>query len=491
MQHELMTGKGMQAMLWENIKQRMLKYPTQTIEDGRTVLSFPEATREAEKIAGDLKGFQKCGIFCRSELYSAIGILACISANITAVPLSIRYGEVHCRRILRITDVPCLIIDDILDISLLEGYTGAVYQIGWGFLRNIPPQPVDEDCAGCVLLMCTSGTTGMPKGVMITERNLWTNLQDIEAYFDIGEQDRILIIRPLYHCAVLTGEFLISLLKGCSIVFDNSPFNPIHILNLIHQYSITVLCGTPTLFYHLSGIAARQQKALPIRTIAVSGECMTPMVAGQMRAVFHNTRIYNVYGLTEASPRVSYLPPEEFDVCPLSVGYPLKSVTAKIADESGKILPPGEVGELLLRGPSIMKGYYRNPADTQKTLDSGWLHTGDLAFLDQKGRLTIKSRKDNLIIRAGMNIYPQEIENALKEDPRISEAVAYGIKNDDVGQCIGLKVTAEKLNRSQLFELCRQKLAPYQLPDQLEIVDSIPKNASGKIIRTVYKAVNY
>lgn len=472
-------------MIWENLKRRMRNRPTWTMEDGHTTFTFAEAAEQAEKIADDVKGFQKCGIFCRSELYTGLGILACLSAKITAVPLSIRYGAAHCQRILGITGVSCLIVDGTEDLDLLSGYAGAVYRIGQGFLRHVPAPPFDGECAGCALLMCTSGTTGAPKGVMITERNLWTNLQDIDAYFAIGEQDRLLIIRPLYHCAVLTGEFLISLLKGCSLVFDSSPFNPIRILGVIRRCSITVMCGTPTLFYHLSEIAARQREPLPIRTIAVSGECMTAAAAGRMREAFPDARIYNVYGLTEASPRVSYLPPEEFDGCPLSVGYPLRSVAAKIVDATGKPLPPGEVGELLLRGPSVMRGYYRNPPATQKALDSGWLHTGDLACIDEKGRLTIKSRKDNLIIRAGMNIYPQEIENALKADPRVSEALAYGIRNDDVGQRIGLKVAAEDLDRGQLFELCRQKLAPYQMPDQLEIVRSLPKNASGKILRTV------
>lgn len=230
------------------------------------------------------------------------------------------------------------------------------------------------------------------------------------------------------------------------------------------------------MFYHICTLA-KKTYVKPLDVIAVSGECMTRQTAKVIRAAFPKTDIYNVYGLTEASPRVSYLPPELFDEYPLSVGFPLRSLEVKVQN-----------GELLVKGKSIMKGYYNDPDATNKAIRDGWLHTSDIAERNEHGMITIKTRRDNMIIRAGMNIYPQEIENALREaDKRIVEVMAYGEKRDTAGQKICLKAVVDGLTKSELFSICKKMLPPYQLPDMIEIVDEIPKNASGKIIRRAMK----
>ena len=311
---------------------------------------------------------------------------------------------------------------------------------------------------------------------MITHSNLITNLTDISKYFGINDTDHILIARPLYHCAVLTGEFLISLIKGLRISFMTEGFLPTKILKKAKEAEVTVLCGTPTLLYHLSSINLKLKEPLVLKSIAVSGECMTEAVAKVMRNAFPKTDIYNVYGLTEASPRVSYLSPDEFDNKSTSVGIPLSSLKAKVIDN-----------ELLITGNSIMKGYYNNLEATARAKQDGWLHTGDVAELDEQGNIYIKCRKDNMIIRAGMNIYPQEIENALKENENISDVLAYGVKNDTVSEKIHIKVVSS-LSKAEIYNICKQKLFSYELPDVIEIVDEIPKNASGKVIRSVTRS---
>lgn len=290
--------------------------------------------------------------------------------------------------------------------------------------------PEPEDLSDVAFIMCTSGTTGVPKGAMITHENMITNLLDIADYFKINSSDKILIARPLYHCAVLTGEFLISLMNGLHIVFYDGEFNPTRLIQTIRKHKITVMGATPTIFYHISNIVKRQKEKLPLKTVAVSGECMTEVVAKQIKNILPDAAIYNVYGLTEASPRVSYLPPEYFDEYPLSVGIPLKSVSVKIAN-----------GELFVKGKSVMKGYYNDKSATDKAIQNRWLHTGDIATIDENGFISIKSRKDNMIIRGGMNIYPQEIENALLQDNRIKEALAFGVYDKAIGQRIHLKVS--------------------------------------------------
>lgn len=438
-------------MLYEYIKNRMLEHPKQVISDEHRSFSFSEIIARAEEIGNNLKN-DKYGVLCDSDLDTAIALLACFYAGKIAVPLSAKYGDKHMRRIIATTKLSHIITDgDVIQISTQESEV--------------------EDLSDVSLIMCTSGTTGAPKGAMITESNLLTNLLDIEKYFEINDSDHILISRPVYHCAVLTGELLISLIKGLKISFFSEGFVPSKILSYARERNVTVLCGTPTLFYHLSLLNLKSKTPLDLRVMAVSGECMTKRAAVTIRKSFSQADIYNVYGLTEASPRALYLPPEEFDERSLSVGVPLASLEIKIEND-----------ELLLRGKSIMKGYYNDSAMTSRVLHDGWLHTGDVAEIDDMGRVYIKCRRDNMIIRSGMNIYPQEIENALKQDERITDALAMGIKNDIVSEKIHIKVVTA-LTRSEVFDICKKVLLSYQLPDIIDIVEEIPKNASGKVVR--------
>ncbi|MDD4097012.1 MAG: class I adenylate-forming enzyme family protein, partial [Oscillospiraceae bacterium] len=335
--------------MYEFLRERMLQNPCQTLSDENRSFTYKETLEYSKALAWKLAQ-NKYGILCRSELNAGLGILSCLTAGKTAVPLSHRYGQAHTERIILHIGISHILTDE----------NGALE------VRQIAdPMPELEDMSDVALILCTSGTTGTPKGAMITRENLITNLLDIERYFHIGDSDRILIARPLYHCAVLTGEFLISLCRGLNISFYNHEFNPVRLAREIVTRNISTLCGTPTLFYHLCQMAKRQKMPLPIKTVAVSGECMTEVVTKIMRSVLPDTAIYNVYGLTEASPRVSSLPSEQFDSYPLSVGFPLRNVEART-----------EGGELLIRGKSIMRGYYNDRDQTIKTLANGWLHTG-------------------------------------------------------------------------------------------------------------------
>lgn len=438
-------------MLYEFLKEQMLQYPEQTISNGKETITYKELLLYAEEFGSSLEN-DKYGLLFDSDLDTAKALLACLFADKTAVLLSKRYGELHTKRIIETVKLSHIITEN-------------------GIQQISEPQKECEDLSDIALIMCTSGTTGVPKGAMITYENLISNLTDIYAYFNIFANDHILIARPLYHCAVLTGEFFISLIKGVKITFLSEGFVPTRILNTAREEGITVLCGTPTLLYHLSILNLKSKERLKLKSIAVSGECMTKTVAETIRKAFPYADIYNVYGLTEASPRVSYLSPQDFDEYPLSVGVPLASLKAKIVDN-----------ELLISGKSVMKGYYNNSAATDKAKINGWLHTGDVAEMDLEGRIYIKCRKDNMIIRAGMNIYPQEIENALKAESSITDVLAYGKKNSTVSEKIHIKVVTE-LSISEVYNICKRKLPSYELPDVIEIVNEIPKNASGKVIR--------
>ena len=452
--------------LWNYIKEAMLKNPTQTIGEEAVTLTYEETVIYAETMGEKLRGEACCTILCASEMMAALSLLACLAANVTAIPLSFRYGNAHVEKILNY----------IRPSVLLSDCVGKLEPIHLSESNYITPKRRPA------LIMFTSGTTGAPKGIMLSEENIMTNVTDIVSYFAIGSSDTILIARPLYHCAVLTGEFLTALVKGSKIFFSSESFNPVHYLESIEKYNATAFCGTPTLL-SLMARCRRKGKNYPLRHIVVSGECMNKSTGNRIAGSFPDAEIYHVYGLTEACPRVSYLPPKHFREHPDAVGVPLPSVKVKIISRNGRLAKVNEEGMLWVKGKNIMQGYYRNRTLTHNALRNGWLRTGDIAVIDKNGFLRIKGRSDNLIIRGGMNIYPQEIEGTLKQDARVREVLVYGFSLPDKGNQIGMKLAGDFHDADEVRKLCIELLPRFAVPTAIELVDELPKNGSGKIIR--------
>lgn len=451
--------------LWNNIKKHLQKYPNQTVSENTASMSFEDMAIWAESFSDKLRGINCCAILCSSEMAVSMALLACFAAEVTAVPLSMRYGETHCNKILDTISPDGIIMDTNGELT--------VYKLNGS--RYIAP---DEHPA---LIMCTSGTTGKPKGAMLSEKNILTNVSDIANYFTMDKCDTIMIARPLYHCAVLTGEFLTALIRGSNIRFYSEQFNPAKMLELIREYGITAFCGTPTLLSIMAKFN-RSNAAATLRHVCISGECMGGETGRKIRAAFPTCRIYHIYGLTEACPRVSYLPPEHFENYPDCVGIPLKSVSIKILNDLGNPCLTNEEGILYVKGDNVMLGYYREPEKTAKVFKDGWLCTGDIAVINDAGFLKIKGRNDDLIIKSGMNVYPTEIESVIKQDPRVKEVLVYGFHNS-FGTQIGMKLVGEFASAEEVKQLCIQVLPSFQVPSVIELVDELSKNGSGKIIR--------
>ena len=282
--------------LWNYIKQHLQNHPEQTVSENTASMSYEDMAIWAEEFSKKLYGIECCAILCSSEMAASMTLLACFAAGVTAVPLSIRYGEAHCNKILDTISPDGIIMDTNGEIT--------VYKLKDCQYITPPDHPA--------LIMCTSGTTGKPKGAMLSEKNIWTNVSDIADYFTLDKNDTILIARPLYHCAVLTGEFLTAIVRGANIRFYSEQFNPTKMLELIKKYGITAFCGTPTLLSIMARFN-RSNATETLRHICISGECMGTEVGRKIRAAFSPCRIYHIYGLTEACPRVSYLPPEHFE----------------------------------------------------------------------------------------------------------------------------------------------------------------------------------
>lgn len=452
--------------LWEYLKSKMQNNLGQVVCENHAEMTYEELIVFAEEYAKKLKGIKCCAILCNCEMAASVALLSCFAAGVTALPLSQRYGKLHCSKILETISPDAVIVDG-----------NSLFQ-----LIYLSDSKYVEPEVKPALIMCTSGTEGIPKGAMLTEKNIMTNIADISRYFHITSSDSILISRPLYHCAVLTGEFLTALLKGTKIRFYSGPFHPALMLKLLEQYEITVFCGTPTLIHMMARLKRAENKCC-LKHICISGECMGTEIAMRIAKAFSSADIYHVYGLTEACPRVAFLPPKLFGKYPDCVGVPLKSVSLKVVRKDGTMAGIGEIGVLWVKGGNVMAGYYNNPQKTAETICDGWLCTGDLALMNEAGLLKIIGRNDDLIIKAGMNIYPQEVESAVKADARVREVLVYGEKDETVGTLLAMDIAGDFSSVDEIRDLCRGCLPAYQMPVKINLVAELPKNGSGKIVR--------
>lgn len=430
----------------------------------------------------------RVAILNKSSYADALGILSVLASGCTAVPLSLKYGEKNCDGIIKNVQ-PSILITDIDKLPENIIYTAKLSNTKIVKLNELY-RDFKEDVQinysnKIAMIMSTSGTTGVPKGVLLSHKNILSNLSDIGEYFKLTEKDHILIGRPLYHAAVMTGEFLYGLMRGCRISFYNEEFSPRRLASFIKKVQCTIMCGTPTMFYHI-GISKGKVELKNLRIIVVSGERLSRKVAERLIGDFSHSEILNVYGLTEASPRVSYLEAKYFREKVGSVGKALKNINVKIVDKGNNCVRQGEIGELVIQGPNVMEGYWNDLIRTSEKIKDNWLYTGDLAYMDEDGFIYITGRRDDMIIRAGLNIYPQEIENILLENEDVKEAVAWGEADVRYGQSINVAVTAAEhssIDKDFVMDLCRRRLQSYQWPEKIFILETIPKNASGKISR--------
>lgn len=459
--------------LWNVIKKAMTEHPGQTMGEGKAIITYADVVAFSELFASKIKNEKCCVVFCQSEMANALAILACFAAGVTAVPISCRYGDKHCKRIIEYISPTAIITQTEDKFNVIRCEFGNF---------ELSEQPA--------VIMCTSGTTGSPKGVMLSEENLLTNVKDILKYMTLQKNDNILISRPLQHSAVLTGELLVSLLSGLNINFYSGTFNPYSLLNVINEKEIDVFCGTPTIIKTIMK-ADKKHKSCRLKVLCISGECMSYEVGDTIGKFFLKTKIYHVYGLTEAGPRVAFLSPDKFLTYPDFVGIPLQSVEIKIVDSLGKKVETNEVGELLVKGNNVMMGYFKESQKTNEVLVNGWLHTGDLASISDNGLIKIKGRKDDLIIRAGINIYPQEIEEILKMDSRTKAVYVYGITDKNGDTQIAVDVVGDFKNKRDVKMMCVQNLLEYQIPSVINIVDTLEISVNGKTLRKKQKRESY
>lgn len=334
-----------------------------------------------------------------------------------------------------------------------------------------------------LLLVYTSGTTGRPKGALLTHANcFWTNLS-FDRVAGLGAEDTVLQVLPQFHVGGWNVQPLLAWWKGATVVLEPA-FEPARALRLIAEKRVTTMMGVPATYLFLAqepGFAAAELWSL--RRAVVGGAPMPEALLETWHA--RGVEIVQGYGLTEAAPNVLCLPPEDAARKRGSAGKPYPHVDVALRDpESGRILDGAAEGELLVRGPNVFAGYWRDSAATAEAFADGWLVTGDVAARDGEGYYRIVGRTKDMVISGGENVYPAEIENVLDEHGAVAEAAVVGVPDERWGEvCLAFVVLRADATEDELLEHCRARLARFKVPKAVRFVDSLPRNALNKVVK--------
>lgn len=344
-------------------------------------------------------------------------------------------------------------------------------------------EPVEVNNDDTAVILYTSGTTGHPKGAMLSHGNLYSNARDVGDYLQMSATDRVITTLPVFHVFALTVVVNAPLMKGATLLIAPR-FSPGEIFDLAAKYDATVFAGVPTMFNFLYQFDEGDVKAFSHLRLAISGGASLPVSLLHAFEEKFNVRISEGYGLSEASP-VTCFNPLDRERKAGSIGTSIINVENKVVDEFGEEVPVGEVGELIVRGPNVMKGYYKLPEDSALAIRNGWLYTGDLARQDEEGYFYIVDRKKDIIIVGGFNVYPREVEEVLYAHEAVVEAAVIGLPDENFGEKVHAYVVLKDktVTEEQLLAYCTEHIVKYKVPAQIEILDELPKNSTGKILR--------
>ena len=469
-------------------------------------MSFDELNRMSNRVARGLqeRGVgpgQRIALFCINSPHFMISYFAILKTGATVVPVNLLLHPNEIKSLLKDADVHGLIYhsaveksvlaiqEEISDISQLIsiGETQLSGTIAFSSIVHDSDQNLEiEPEAGndIAAILYTGGTTGLPKGAMLTHDNLLSNVNSVNQALSLKASDRVITVLPMFHSFGATVGFLAPVAAGACVI-ALPQFAPAETCQIIEQEKATVFLGVPTMYAMMANLAPKSSFDLSTLRICISGGAPLPMPVLERFEDRYPATIYEGYGPTECSPVVSVNPIRGIRKLG-TVGVPIPDVDIKIVDARGKAVPERTIGEICVRGPNVMKGYWRREEETAAVFFDEWLRTGDLGFVDEDGFCTIVDRAKDLIIVHGLNVYPRQIEEVLYQHPAVAEAAVIGVADDLHGEMIKAFVAprqGQTIQPREIIEFCRGHLGRFEIPRRVQVLDSLPKSAAGKILR--------
>ncbi len=469
--------------------------------------TYAEFNKEVNRLAHGLaalgvKKGDKVALMMKNSDWFAIAFFAAAKLGAVLVPINFRLAVVEAQYILQHSDSVLVICDEEFAGLIDEARSGAadlrhVVVVGEtpvaGQLRysqvvtdNRAEPAVELTEYDDLQILYTSGTTGKPKGAVFDHHRVLQVSVNMMAAMGLNPNDRLLHLAPLFHAAQLNLFLLTGFYLGCSSVIHRD-FHPEQALAAIQQYQISFFFGVPAMYTYLLQVPNRERYDLSSVTRCSYGAApMAPELVRQSMELFGTDQFFNLCGLTEGGPGGVILTPEGHKMKLGASGTAIFQNEARVVDDQDQEVAPGGIGELVLRGETVMKEYYKNPQATAEAFRGGWLHTGDLATIDEDGVITLVDRKKDMIISGGENVYSVEVEQVLYSYPQVLEAAVIGVPHELWGETVAAVIVpkpGETMELEDLQAFCRRYLAGYKIPRVLFLVDRLPRNASGKILK--------
>ncbi|WP_462413706.1 acyl-CoA synthetase [Neobacillus sp. Marseille-QA0830] len=456
------------------------------------------------------KGLQlgdKVGIIFKNNLAFVEVMFATAAAGCVSVPINFRLAKEEFVYILNHSDTKVLFIEEEyqdliqsirqqlpnVEQIVVVGQVKAPEMIPYEqiYQTTTPYQTVDghvEDDDACMICY-TSGTTGKPKGAVLTHKNLLLSALNSVIDSKIEHGSKQLLNTPLFHIAGVSNLLISCLVGGLTVI--QREFHPVAILETIHKEKINGLFMVPAMWNLVVHVPTIEDYDLTSVIRCSTGAAICPLeVKNKMMKYFPNGGIFDAFGQTEMSPTTTCLLPQDSIRKTNSVGKPAMNVELRIVDEQMNDVTVGEIGEIIYRGPTVMKEYYKNPEATEEAFRGGWFHSGDLVRQDDEGFIYVVDRSKDMIISGGENIYPAEIEAALHRHEAIFETAVVGVPDPQWGESVKAFVVlkpGKSLTEQEVIQHCQNHLASYKKPKYVEFLSELPRNTSGKILKRVLR----
>nr|MDO8110720.1 AMP-binding protein [Candidatus Sigynarchaeota archaeon] len=464
-----------------------------------STISYKDLYSLVLTIAGHLEKLplhvpDKIVIVADNSIFFIAAYFGIIASGHVALPLSPEFGETNFQYVFASCGIKCAFIQQKwmkrlqgfkikADITFTDAAVGGATDIFKlekkpGIIKDVNEQ---EDLA---IIIFTSGSTGVPKGAMLTHYNLMYNTTSITQYLALTPDDRIMVVLPFSYCFG-TSLLHTHLRVGGQVVINNQFMFPGKVLDEINEKECTGFAGVPSTFQILLRRSPLKKMKFPtLRYVQQAGGKLTNAFITELIEALPTTRIFIMYGQTEATARLSYLPPEMLSTKLGSIGKGIPGTKIEVLDKAGKPVKPGETGEIVASGGNIMKGYWNDPDTTAKTIKEGKLYTGDLGTVDDDGFVYMTEREKDIIKSSGYRVSPKEIEDHISSIPDVVEVAVIGIPDEIMGEVPKAFVSITKskvLTAQEIITHCQKHFPPYKVPKEVEFLPDLPKNTSNKV----------